>query len=51
MMHRRLCSQVSTIIGRTNTVNGRQYNTDPTIFAWEVHAFPIQVCFYLFMMN
>ncbi len=28
--------QVSTIVGRTNTVNGRQYKSDPTIFAWEI---------------
>ncbi len=33
MLHCRV--QVSTIVGRTNTVNGRQYKTDPTIFAWE----------------
>ena len=28
--------QVSTIVGRTNTVNGRQYKSDPAIFAWEI---------------
>ena len=34
----RCSSQVSTIIGRTNTINGRQYKNDPTIFAWEARA-------------
>ena len=34
----RVLLQVSTIIGRTNTVNGRLYKSDPTVFAWEARS-------------